>query len=235
MGISHYLAMTAEEMAAASFCPDSIAFMACHFSPYGTGITGCPEALPPNSMLILNDRIPFRGHDEAFIADQLGQLAEMLQCTRLLLDFQRPDTPLSLGQTLVQTLSLPVCMPSAYAEGIACPVFLPPVPPDQSLETYLQPWIGREIWLETTPESHLLTLDSQGCRRTQAPPVQEQDLLLSDSCLHCHYRTTIFTDKAEFLLQRTAEDMVQLLLNGDSLGIACTVALYQQVKKLPVK
>ena len=59
MGISHYLAMTGVEIAAAEALPENIAYMACHFSPYGTGLTGAPEVLPKHSMLILNDRIPF--------------------------------------------------------------------------------------------------------------------------------------------------------------------------------
>ena len=58
MGISHYLAMTDGEIANADEIPKHLAYMACHFSPYTTGITQPPQ-LPPQAMLILNDRIPF--------------------------------------------------------------------------------------------------------------------------------------------------------------------------------
>ena len=76
MGISHYLAMTAEEIATTDILPEHTAYMACHFSPYGTGLTNIPESLPKNAILILNDRIPFCGHDKALIAKQLAQLME---------------------------------------------------------------------------------------------------------------------------------------------------------------
>ena len=235
MGISHYLAMTAVEIRAAPTLPEELAYMACHFSPYGTGLTGAPEVLPKHSMLILNDRIPFCGHDASQIADQLCRWVQQLACDCMLLDFQRSDTPSSLGDFLAGALPVPMAAPPNFAKHGSFPVFLPPAPPDQPLDVYLQPWTGREIWLETTPELHLLTLDPQGCHREILPVPESEVYPFSDTGLYCHYRTEVFPDKAVFTLRRTPEDMAQRLSRAESLGITRTVSLYQSAKKLPVK
>ena len=55
IGIRLNLAMTAAELGAAPL-PSHPAWMACHFSPYSTGLTNLPPKLPQDSLLILNDR-----------------------------------------------------------------------------------------------------------------------------------------------------------------------------------
>ena len=52
MAIAQYLAMTAAEMIGSTFLPQKAAWMACHFSPYSTGLCNLPSALPPGSLLI---------------------------------------------------------------------------------------------------------------------------------------------------------------------------------------
>ena len=47
MAIRQYLAMTAAEMTQAGSLPRHSAWMACHFSPYSTGLTNLPDRLPP--------------------------------------------------------------------------------------------------------------------------------------------------------------------------------------------
>ena len=42
MAIRQYLAMTAAEMTQAGSLPRHAAWMACHFSPYSTGLTNLP-------------------------------------------------------------------------------------------------------------------------------------------------------------------------------------------------
>lgn len=84
-----YLAMTGAEIRSCSQLPEKIAYMACHFSPYGTGLTNLPRELPPGSLLILNDRTPIRGHDPSLVRDTLARLAEQFRCDGVLLDFQR--------------------------------------------------------------------------------------------------------------------------------------------------
>ena len=46
MAIKGYLAMTAAEIAAAGAPAYGLAYMACHFSPYGTGLVNLPRELP---------------------------------------------------------------------------------------------------------------------------------------------------------------------------------------------
>ena len=89
MALPLYLAMTAAEIRENPFLPGNTAYMACHFSPYGTGLSNLPRDLPPESLLILNDRTPIRGHDPQQIRDQLAQAMAQFQCLGLLLDFQR--------------------------------------------------------------------------------------------------------------------------------------------------
>ena len=45
MGLPLYLAMTAAELSAAEALPRKMAYMACHFSLYGTGLSNIPEQL----------------------------------------------------------------------------------------------------------------------------------------------------------------------------------------------
>ena len=235
MGISHYLAMTAAEIAAAPSLPEKLAYMACHFSPYGTGLTGFEKALPKKSMLILNDRIPYCGHDPSQIADLLKKWVYDLDCACVLLDFQRADTPTSLGALLAGAISVPVGMPPEFCGEAYGPVFLPPVPPNQSLDTYLKPWTGREIWLETTPETYRFTIDTQESRREILPADSSVELPLVHAALFCHHRIEVFPDRAVFTLRRNPEDMAQLLHSPEAQCITQTVSLYQHEKKLPVK
>ena len=234
MGISHYLAMTAEEIAAAEALPERLAYMACHFSPYGTGLTGAPQDLPANSMLILNDRIPFCGHDYAQIATQLASRVAQLQLHCLLLDFQRPDTPAELVKHLVASSPLPIGVSAAFADHLPCAVFLPPVPPDVSPEEHMKPWTGREIWLDAAVEALQITVDTQGSSKRSIPLTDTAALPFTDTALCCRYRTEILADRAIFTLQRTEEELQQLLARAEALGVSKAVSLYQETKKLPV-
>ena len=78
MGLHCYLAMTAREINQCPLLPSKIAWMACHFSPYGTGLVGLPEKLPQGSLIIVNDRIPIRSHDPGQIVYQLRKLIASL-------------------------------------------------------------------------------------------------------------------------------------------------------------
>ena len=63
MAIAPFLAMTGAEMRNNSVLPDKIAWMACHFSPYGTGLSNLPKNLPAGSLLMVDDITPPHGHD----------------------------------------------------------------------------------------------------------------------------------------------------------------------------
>ena len=90
MAIRPFLAMTAAEIRGTETLPPKTAWMACHFSPYSTGLSNLPKDLPPGSMVILDDITPIHGHDAEAIAAQLRPRLEEMECSGVLLDFQRP-------------------------------------------------------------------------------------------------------------------------------------------------
>ena len=223
-----YLAMTAAEIRANTDFPPNIGYMACHFSPYGTGLSNCPAHLPEGSMLILNDRTPIHGHDHGLIADQLTELVEKLKCDSVLLDFQRVDVPeLSLlAQKLSAALPCPVGVSDLYAADSDCSIFLPPVMPDTLLSEHLVPWQGRDIWLDISTEGLEITLTEKGAS-TVSLPSQVFPACHGDSALHCHYRIDV-GENIRFTLFRTEQDVKDLLAEAKHLGISRAVGLYQE-------
>ena len=84
MAIPQYLAMTAAEMAGTAPLPRYMAWMACHFSPYSTGLTNLPAKLHQGSLLILNDRTPIHCHDPERVCRELNSTLHRLGCVGLL-------------------------------------------------------------------------------------------------------------------------------------------------------
>lgn len=231
MGISRYLAMTAAEIAA--FGPPAaqgLAYMACHFSPYGTGLSNRPKSLPPGSMLILNDRTPICGHDAQSILKQLKQLVEELHCGSVLLDFQRPGfrETARLSRTLVEALPCPVGVSDLYASELSCPIFLPPAPLDQPLCEYLSPWKDREIWLDIAPDSVCITVTKDGSTLSPAPFTPIPENAFPEESLHCRYRTSVSENEIKFFLWRDLPQLEALSEEAQTLGIAKCIGLYQQ-------
>lgn len=224
MAIELFLAMTAAEFAGNTPLPPKIAWMACHFSPYGTGLSNLPRILPEGAMVILNDRTPICGHDPERIAEQLLEL----NCSSLLLDFQRTKEPRTAAvvQTILEALPCPVGVSECYAANLDCPIFLPPVPPQLPPEEYLAPWQGREIWLEAALDTVQLAVTPAGCRISAADP--PETLTHRDSHLFCHYRTDVSPDEIRFTLRRTEADL-QALLAAGNLGIGRAVGLFQEL------
>ena len=231
MAIGRYFAMTAAEIRGCSDLPAGIAWMACHFSPYGTGLSNLPQELPEGSLLILNDRTPIHGHDPRRIAEQLAGTIEANHCCALLLDFQRPEQPetAALTQVLAETLPCPVAVSEQYAEGLACPVFLPPLPPDVRVETYLSPWQNREVWLEMALEGEVITLTEEGAAVAPLPFREAPEEGFPEPVLHCHYQVQISDTQARFSLWRTKENLETLLQEAEALGVKCAVGLYQEL------
>lgn len=235
MPIQPFLAMTAAEMRNASSFPEKTAWMACHFSPYGTGLSNLPASLPPDSLLILNDRTPICGHDPQRIAEQLEECIGSLGCCGLLLDFQRSGSQ-ELGhliQHLADTLPCPVIVSDLYAEAENCPVFLSPVPSSVSLKEHIAPWTGRDIWLEIALEGEVIDLTEKGAQVTPLPHPDQDWQGFSEKNLHCHYHITLEEDSAKFTLWRTREDWDQLLEEAESIGIPAAVGLYQELHTFP--
>ena len=226
MPIAGYFALTAAEYQAAP--PVSpVAWMACHFSPYGTGLSNLPDVLPPGSLLMLNDRTPIQGHDPERIATQLEAFWERQPCRGLVLDFQRPGCSESqaLAAFLCRSCSVSVAVSSLYAQELGCPVFLPPVPLDVPAETWLAPWHGREIWLDLALEAQKLTLTATGLTTSPAVPLPAG---FREDALHCHYAISPGEQQVDFTLWRTREDANSLLAAVEPLGVTTWVGLYQE-------
>ncbi len=222
-----YLAMTATEIADNPALPPALAWMACHFSPYGTGLSNLPSHLPEGSMLILNDRTPIMGHDDALIARQLASAATELSCSRILLDLQRPGEYGRLIASILNCAPCPVGVSEAYAQGLSCPVFLPPLSLLKAPQEQLAPWQGREVWLEIAMDALQITVTDQGSQLACAAP-PEDALPFRDDSLFCHYGFVANADSAVFTLHRTPEDLKQLM---EVSGCNCFIGLYQELRQ----
>jgi hypothetical protein len=198
--------------------------MACHFSPYGTGLVNLPPDLPQGSMVLLNDRIPMAGHDPRTIRDQLYTLHPEY----LLLDFQSVPTPETRGlvRLLVESLSCPTAIPAAYDKGFSCPLFLPLPPPDTSLADHLVHWHDREIWLEISLDAMRYTVTERGAASASLSDIPDHGH--RDDALCCHYRIEAFEDRAVFQLWRTRQDLDELLETATAFGVTKAVGLWQE-------
>ncbi len=235
MPLPLYLAMTGPELSGADPALKHLAYMACHFSPYSTGLSNFPQYLAPGSVLILNDSTPPGAHDPQLISDQLEEVSQKLQCCCIILDFQRPEneTTHRICQAIVSTVSCPVAVSDKYAERLNGPVFLSAPPLYLPLSQWLNPWKNRQIWLEAALETQIITLDETGSRIAPVllgnPPV----LPHCSEKLHCHYKIEIAPNQVQFTLHRTREDLKELLHQAENLGVTAAVGLYQELD-LPV-
>lgn len=225
-----YHAMTAAELRHCGAQPDGIAWMACHFSPYGTGLTNIPSSLPPGSLLILNDRTPVNGHDPARVAELLQQTVEGLGCSGILLDFQRPgcEETAAIVQKVV-TLPCPVCVSHLYAAGLDCPVFLPPVPLLKTVEEHLAPWKDRQAWLELALDSCRVTVTKNGSHLLPLTPGSNGDCPHCDMQLFCNYGVIFDQKEAVFTLKRSKNDLQNLMKEAEKWGITQFIGLWQEL------
>ncbi len=207
-----------------------VAYMACHFSSWGKGLSNLPTDLPPGSILLLDDSMPLQDHDPKLITGQLQTLTEQFQPSAVLLDFQRPPTEAALNflDTCIGQLPCPVAIPTTYAAPFSCPVFLSPPPFDRFLQAYLSPWLERGIYLELALDGITVAVDSSGSRMLPLPPCFTGALPLQDKALHCHYDVETSQGQATFTLCRTQSDVAELLNEADSLGIRGAVGLYRE-------
>lgn len=231
MALPFYLAMTAAEFYTADALPEQVAWMACHFSSYGLGLSNSPRQLPAGSMVILNDRTPIHGHDPSLIARQATALWESLHPSCFLLDFQRPDIPetAAVARTLTEALPCPVGITEAYARTLECPVFLSPPPLHTALEEHLKPWQGRQIWLEIAPDAETITITAEGSQIVPTVSAPLEAPVFEDQRLHCRYHTAVKEDRAVFFLQRDKAHMPELLKAAEELGVTQAIGLYQQL------
>lgn len=232
MTLPIYLAMTAEELHSGPSLPPHRAYMACHYAPYGMGLTDLPDQLADSMLLILNDRIPPAGHDPQVILEQLWRILEKNRPSGILLDLQRPGIELNqaVAETVTANISVPVCVSQLYAQTLSCPVLVDMPPLHKPLSKHLQPWTGRELWLDVNAHACVYRVDKDGCTIKSIPP-SDISFPLQDDKLHCHYRIQKETGTVSFTLQRTDEDLLALLAEGNGLGITKAIGLYQELAK----
>lgn len=231
MGLPLYLAMTGAEMRCTSQFPANFAYMACHFSPYGEGITNIPDALPDQAMLILNDRMPCHGHSPSLIVQQLSDAVSRMDCESILLDFIHPPDSESeaMVHAIVEAHTCPVAVSAQYADGLHCPVFLPPCPLHIPLEEYVYPWKGREIWLEAALCQESVRITQKGTDCVPQFPPEGLDGGFFDETLCCNYVIHIEENKVEFTLFDTTESLKQKMELAKSLGASRAVGLWQEL------
>ena len=231
MEIPLYLAMTAAEFTFCPSLPERIAWMACHFSPYGTGLSCIPDALPPGSILIVNDRIPVCGHNPSVIVSQLQTILETQSVHGILLDFQWPDCPQAaeIAAAVSQNCNCPVGVSELYAADLPCAVFLPPVPANKRPQDHFQPWTGREIWLEAALEGVCIHLNAHGSVFSPMDYKYGDPLPFFDPQLCSHYRMDLSEDCATFYIQRTKDDLTALLHDAKVYNVTKAIGLYQEL------
>lgn len=232
MAITLHLAMTAAEFSNCTQLPDRPAWMACHFSPYGSGLIGLPEALPADSLLILNDRIPPHRHDPALILRQLCDTVEALSCFGVLLDLQRPDcaNTRDIAAVLTEGLPCPTAVSEPYARPLSCPVFLNAPPLEQPLEQAVLPWQGRELWMEAALTARRIDITPHGTAVFPAEPaLAPEGESFADPRLFCRYIQTVKPDQASFFLYSTAETLQLQAQRAQELGVKRFVGLFQQL------
>lgn len=231
MAIPRYLAMTAAEFDNAETLPRHTAWMACHFSCYGTGLSNLPTQLPQDAMVIVNDRTPVMGHDPQRILRELTQLWETLTPSCVLLDFQRCAEELSaaVARLLVENLPCPVGVSEHYAQGLNCPVFLSPPPLHVPLKKHLAPWSGREIWLEAALEAERISVTQDGSQFESTRFAKLDDPVFQEEALHCRYHISLTENAAVFELERGKEELETLLNEAEAAGVSLSVGLYQQL------
>lgn len=230
MGIPLYLAQTAAEFTSSAPKPQWLAWMACHFSPYSTGITNLPRHLPRDSLLILNDRTPPQGHDPKTVCQALLETAQRFSCRGILLDFQHQGCDEVVSEAV--KLPCPVAVTERYAAAFDCPVFLSSPPLSKPLKEYIQPWDGREIWLEAGLGYEEITVTEKGSAFSQLLPQENEEYPFYEEQLHCRYRTEITDDEIRFSLYRGKKELSLLLDEAESLGITLAVGLYQELKEI---
>lgn len=223
-----FLAVTGREMA--EFTPQKTAYLSCHFSPYGSGLSNLPAFLPKDSLLLVDDRMPPKEHDPNIVAKQLKEVVENFSVKCILLDFQNAPTEETeaMARHLVNTLSCSVGVTKEYGKKLQCPVFLPPPPLHTPIEKYLTPWLKQGVYLEIAPESIQITVTKDGAEFSPIPYIAELPLYHKRLC--CHYQVEVLEDKAIFTLTRSKKDLIALVQKVEQMGALGVVGLYQELK-----
>lgn len=230
MAIVGFLAVTPRELGQWAEEGWHPAWMACHFSPYGRGLSNLPQTLPQGSLLLVDDQNPIQDHDRLLVSRQIQECTGAFSCAGVLLDFQRPGNSEAEAMVsfLERNLTCPLGVSALYGKGGKCAVCLPPPPCHVPLKEHLAPWQGREIWLELAGEGETIFLTKTGakitpsCTPPEKPPFREP-------VLHCRYTISTEESQARFTLWRTREDLEDLTREAETLGVTRTLGLWQEL------
>ena len=181
---------------------------------------------------MLNDRMPCQGHSADLVAQQLSDAVVRLECESVLLDFQRPPDTESrvMVETIMGALPCPAAVTEAFAIDLGCPVFLSPSPLHTPLQAHLEPWHGREIWLEAALCQERITVTGNGSTVTPIFPTQQLDGGLYDNRLYCRYHTAVTNEHISFTLYDTPDTLREKLRLAQSLGVVRAIGLYQELE-----
>jgi len=227
MSIPVFLAMTAWEMAKENPPLSSCGWMACHYLP-GGGLTDFPQALPPGSVILVDDSVLPHKQSTSQILSELTCCIHRFSPRAIVLDFQKNDLPENRELAKeTQSLPCPVIVSEKYGKDINCPILLPPIPPHCPPKDYLNPYAGREIWLEISLESQALTLTKDGCREESCRK-HDTPLPFYDAQLFTHYGIACDDDAAVFILRREWSDLQKLLEEAKQYGVNAALGLYQE-------
>ena len=228
MDFPGFLAITASEMAACWVLPPRIAYMSCHFSPYGRGLSGVPRSLPPGSVLMLTDRTPIAGHDPGLVAQQLEEAARQLACRALVLDLQRESEEAQAIVDAVTALPCPVVVTERYAGQRQCAVLVAAPRLWTPLWEALSPWKGRTIWLETVCDSALVTVTDQGSRYKAFDGVPTDPQW--DHAMQVLHEAQHTDTCALYGLWRTEAQLPAFMEAARKLGVTEFLGLWQQLR-----
>ena len=222
-----YLAATQREIE--EFLPKKAAYLSCHFSSSGKGLSNLPQRLPEGSLLLVDDSMPVYGHESASVAKQLCDLVARFSLKAILLDFQREWSAEAqeMAQVILGAVPCPVAVTEGYARVLGCAVFLSAVPADVAIEKYLSPWLKQGVFLELAPCGLAIEVTKDGCKK--APSWAQKQLSLYDKKLFCHYDVQVLSDKTLFTLTRTSADLAVLAEEALRLGAIGAVGLYQEL------
>lgn len=228
-----YLAMTSQEIAHFEDISSTLCYMSCHFSSSGTGLFNLPDHLPPHSLLCIDDSTPIINHDPKSVCKQIHDIIGNQYIDGILLDFQRQENPITqkIIEAILDHIHCPVAVSHIYAKEYTCPVFLPPLPLRTTLSDYLSPWSGRDIWLEIGTDKQMATVTSDRFAVEDIQDLPNDCPYYKEASLLCHYSTHIKPDRITFYLHRTAEDLMELQLQAQRMGVSKFVGLWQQLQQ----